>query len=102
MTAPPKLTLVSWPSCAVTPFPLVKRRELVERTAHNVAFRGYALGSRDPVATGEKLLRASLKAQRATMEKRGIDPETIERELQQFETAVRVRAAILLQDGGAA
>lgn len=91
--------LVWPPSNKVLPFPLVKRRELVERTAHSMAFRGYQLGSHDPAATGEKLLRAAIKAQRATMEKRGIALETIERELQQLETAVRIRAAILLESG---
>src|SRR3546814_18885284 len=95
MTAPTTLTRLSWPLCVVLPFPLVRRRSLVERTAHSMAFRGFTLGSKDPVATGEKLLLASLKAQRELMQRRGVDPETIAREWQKFEPAVRCLAARL-------
>jgi hypothetical protein len=103
MTAPTQRPMLVWEAgAAIIPFPLVRRRELIERTARNVAFRGYALGSRDPQATGEKLLAAAIKGQRETMERRGVDLETIERELQQFEAAVRVTAARLLAEGGGA
>lgn len=103
MKATTTLPILAWPpSNKVIPFPMTKRRDLIERTARSMAFRGKQLGSHDPAATGEKLLQAALKAQRATMEKRGIALETIERELQQFETAVRMRAALLPDEGGAA
>ncbi len=49
-----------------------------------------------------KALAAAIKTQRATMERRGIDPETIDFELHQFETAVRCLAARMTAGGGAA
>ncbi len=102
MTAPTKLPLLEWqPINKVLPFPLVRRRDLVARTAHSVAFRRLELGSRDPAATGEKLLQAALKKQRETLMRRGVDPAAVERELRQLEAAVRVMAARLQQEGQA-
>lgn len=83
-------------------FPLASRQKHVNRLARTVAFRGYELGSHDPAATGEKILAHSIRMQRQGMERRGIDPETIERELQQFEAAVRARALALRAESGPA
>ena len=86
----------------VVPFPLVRRRELVFRAARAMLLRGHQLESTDPIATGEKMLAATLKRQREVMEKRGIHPEKIAMELEGLERAIRFECARLLAMGAVA
>lgn len=97
------LPLFTWrmPS-SVVPFPLVRRRAFIRKTAANMITRGLELGAKDPVATGEKLLTATLRRQREVMQRRGIDIEVIEAELKALECAVRVEHARLQASGAVA
>jgi Family of unknown function (DUF6074) len=83
----------------VVPFPLIRRRKLIRNAAHSMAVRGDELGSRDPVATGEKMLAATLKRQREQLEKRGIDADTIRGEIEALERAIRCERARLIASG---
>ena len=59
------LRLFEWtPPPKVVPFPLVRRRSIIRNAARSMAKRGHELGANDPVATGEKMLAATLKRQR--------------------------------------
>ena len=83
----------------VIPFPLVRRRTLIRNAAHSIAVRGDELGARDPVATGEKMLAATLKRQREQLEKRSICPETVQTEIEALERAIRCERARLITSG---
>ena len=83
----------------VVPFPLVRRRHLVRSAARSMAIRGHELGAIDPVATGEKILAATLKRQREQLYKRGIHPATVSAEIEALERAIRCEHARLIAHG---
>jgi hypothetical protein len=83
----------------IVPFPLVRRQSLIGRTARIMAMRGHELGARDPIATGEKVLAATVKRQRDRLEKRGINAATIDAELSGLECAIRCEHARLIAEG---
>jgi hypothetical protein len=83
----------------IIPFPLARRGKLIRRAAHDMSTRGYALGARDPAATGEKVLALALSQQRQQLDKRGIGPEIIESEIAALETAIRNECNRLINVG---
>jgi hypothetical protein len=83
----------------VIPFPLVRRRNLIRNAAHSMAVRGEQLGARNPAATGEKMLAATLKRQREQLEKRGVAEGLIAAELEALEVAIRCELARLMLQG---
>jgi Family of unknown function (DUF6074) len=83
----------------VVPFPLVKRRAMIFKAAREMLTRGFEMGARDPAATGEKILAATLQRQRSVMARRGIDPDTIYAELKALELAIRCECTRLKATG---
>lgn len=80
----------------VLPFPYARRLGFIGRQACFLQFES-------PV-TAEKHLRAALKVQRETMERRGIAPDRIAAELRAAELAIRFAAglSVPLRGGDAA
>lgn len=78
----------------VVPFPLSRRRPLVNRCAAKMQ-------ALSPV-TAEKHLRETLRVQIETMCRRGIRPELIGREVASFGTAVRSALCRSRRSDGAA
>lgn len=70
-------------SARVIPFPPSRRVDYVARQAARVAELSHH--------SGEHHLRHQLRVQREAMERRGIDPQVIERELRSLEAAIRCR-----------
>lgn len=68
-------------SATVLPFPLARRAALVARQAH------YLAGMR-PRAAEHNLFR-QLQQQREALLRRGVDPNTVEREVRELEAAIR-------------
>jgi hypothetical protein len=80
----------------IVPFPLVRRRDLVRRTAERMAGAGSA-------STAEKLLAHALQVQADTMMRRGIAGPVINAQIRNLETAVRCELwRLMLLEGGAA
>jgi Family of unknown function (DUF6074) len=95
-----KQPLFEWtPPPKVIPFPLVRRRGLIRNAARSMAVRGHELGASDSVATGDKMLAATLKRQRTQLEKRGVHSETIAAEIEALERAIRCEHARLIVTG---
>jgi hypothetical protein len=80
----------------IVPFPPVRRRDLVRRTACRMAGAGSS-------ATAEKLLAHALQVQADTMMRRGIAGAVITAQVRTLETAIRCELwRLLLLEGGAA
>lgn len=67
--------------CAVIPFPLARRRHMIERQAR------YA--SELSVDAADRHIQQQIKIQADAMRRRGIDENLIERELKSMGTAIR-------------
>jgi Family of unknown function (DUF6074) len=81
--------------CVILPFPTVRRVGLIKNLAWQLATYG-------PEA-GERVFARQLEQQRASMVRRGLPSDVIDRELQALETAVRaMRWQITLFGGDAA
>lgn len=79
----------------VVQFPRVRDRRYIQKQASFLA------GQRPDVA--EKHLRAAIKVQRDTMQRRGIAPEAIDEQLRAVELAIRAALwSEVLTPGGAA
>lgn len=68
-------------TATIVPFPQIRRRHLIERTAERIAG--------GPVATGKKLLMATLRQQSAAMARKEIPEALIMREQRSLELAIR-------------
>jgi hypothetical protein len=66
----------------VGPFPAVRRRRFIAKTAGRLAMQS--------PATVEKVLAAALRQQEATMSRKNVAPDLIERECHALEAAIRV------------
>lgn len=79
----------------VVPFPLDRRRQLVERCATRMLEQN--------AAAAENHLGQLIDVQRDVMRRRGVDAERVERQLRSFESAVRAEiAACQCRRGGIA
>jgi hypothetical protein len=80
---------------SVVPFPQVRRRRFIVKTAARLA----SLAPR----TAERILAATLQQQSATMVRKGIAADLVERECQALEAAIRAALwhAVLVPDGRA-
>jgi hypothetical protein len=78
---------------SVVPFPQVRRRRFIFKTAMRLA----AVSPR----TAEKLLATTLQQQAATMARKGVDADLVERERRALEVAIRSELwrAVLVPDG---
>lgn len=72
-------------ACAVVPFPLVRRRDMIERQA-----RRYTELNPD---AAERHIANQVKIQADAMRRKGIDEALIERECRCFEGAIRALLA---------
>ena len=77
-------------------FPLTRRRNFIRRQAARIAAA--------PARTGEKLLAHQIRQQAATLSRKGVPADAVERECQALETAIRAELwrVVLQQPGGAA
>jgi hypothetical protein len=78
---------------SVVPFPQVRRRRFIVKTAARLA----AVSPR----TAEKLMAATLQQQAVAMRRKGIPAELVEREFQALQAAIRAQLwrAVLVPDG---
>jgi hypothetical protein len=86
-------------SAEIIPFPRTKNRPFIEKHALNAANM--------TVKGGNNYLRIQIDKQRETMERRGIAPDVIDREIAALEDAIRAELALYEpyqpgQPGGAA
>jgi hypothetical protein len=81
------------PTYAVVPFPQVRRRRFIVKTAARLLTV--------PAKTGEKLLAATLQQQAATMTRKGVPADLVECERRNLECAIRAELwrVILAPDG---
>jgi hypothetical protein len=78
----------------IIPFPSIRRGSLRARAETLLSYSQKG---------AERALAAQLKASRAAMERRGIDPELIDRDLRALELAIRSEMwRIVMQSGGGA
>jgi len=79
----------------VVPFPQVRRRRFITKTAERLA-------SVAP-KTAEKLLATTLKQQAASMSRRGVPADLVERECRALQSAIRAELwrTVLVPDGRA-
>jgi Family of unknown function (DUF6074) len=68
-------------SAVVIPFPSARRRHFIARQARRLA------DASEPAA--ERILASQLRLQRAAMQRRGIDPALMAKELRCLESAIR-------------
>lgn len=68
----------------VIPFPLARRRDLIERQAAWFCEQNHR--------AAEASLRRQLQIQRETLLRKGVDPERVEQQCREMEDAVRVAA----------
>ena len=79
----------------IVPFPLTRRRNFIQRHAARIAAA--------PAKTGEKLLAHQIRQQAATLSRKGVPADAVERECKALETAIRAELwRVVLQPGGAA
>lgn len=80
----------------VVPFPVVRRRAFIGKTAARIA-------GASPRAA-EKLMVAALKRQRDVLARKGVAPELVEAEVRALEVAIRAAMwrVLLSPPGGAA
>ena len=80
------LPLFAWrPPEKIVPFPAVRRRSHIERTAQAAA------AAKDP----EKTIRVALDRLRGSHERKGISDEMVATDIHHYEMAIRTRVAAL-------